>query len=222
MSDKYQHWLLWPSAVAESFSITPGQAAPEIFTLPLSPPSGVNKSDWAPGPNYTRPIPLTTSICLDFASASSFASLPSRPALILAPAKTWHIAVGFAMWEQAKARAAETGATVVWCDGGEGGISGIASGAYNEIVQVGPGSWTRHIGIHYPFDERRTFYSWGGNTTAFLIVWAIMSVGAGLELTSRLTSLRQPGTVGYIRRLISRVPGRAQIGNPSEETSLLG
>jgi hypothetical protein len=137
----------------------------------------MNKTDWAPGPNYTRPIPITTSICLDFADPLPFAELTSRPALILGPARTWDISVGYAMWQQAKQRAEEVGSMVLWCDGGDGGISGIAGGGFSDFTQVGRGSWVRTIGIQYPFKERRTPFAYLGNTT-MLLFWALVMGGS--------------------------------------------
>lgn len=112
---------------------------------------------------------MTASICLDFAQASPFAELETRPALILAPARTWDPTVGYAMWLQAKQRAEELGAMVLWCDGGEGGVSGVAGGGFGDVTQVGVGSFVRSIGIQYPFDERRTLYARFGD---FVLVLA--------------------------------------------------
>lgn len=126
------------------------------------------------------------------------------------------------MWEQAKARAAETGSTVVWCDGGKDGISGIASGVYSEILQVGPGSWTKRFGIHYPFNETRTFYTYGGDWAAFFVVWAIMGVGTSMQLAASLVSFRRLGAFAYVRGIIFRRSSRPRLSVTSEETSLLG
>ncbi|TCD67112.1 hypothetical protein EIP91_000575 [Steccherinum ochraceum] len=167
--------------VAESFSLTPGTEEPPIYNYELTAPKRYKKPDWAPAPNFTRPIPVTASICFDFASSSSFALLESRPAIIFAPAKTWHLDIGYAMWEQAKARAMETGSVVVWCDGGAGGVSGVAARGLQEIVQVGQGSWTRTIGLQWPFDERRTVFNWGGSYMALISVWGILGVGWVVE-----------------------------------------
>lgn len=128
------------------------------------------------------------------------------------------------MWEQAKARAAETGSTIVWCDGGEGGISGIANGAYSEIVQVGPGSWVKRLGIPYPFDEKRTTYAWGGDWLAFVVVWALLGpgyVGRAVWVgTRRARGIAGP-VVGVVRGLL---PQRKRAIGPTidEQTSLLG
>jgi hypothetical protein len=60
---------------------------------------------------------------------------------------------------------------VLWCDGGRGGVSGIAGMGINEITRVGPGSFTRTIGISWPFDDRRTAYAIGGDT------WVLLAFG---------------------------------------------
>ncbi|KAI0341492.1 hypothetical protein BDW22DRAFT_1359076 [Trametopsis cervina] len=195
--------------IAESFSLVPGHEAPGMFNMTLGKRTKV------------RPIPITASICLDFASSSSFTALESRPALILAPARTWHIGVGLAMWEQAKARAAETGSTVVWCDGGEGGISGIANAAYSEIVQVGPGLWDKQIGLPFPFDERRTVFTWGGSALAFLIVW--LTTGTGFAVEGVVRRAVRSSVVGSVAGLIAKIlPKKVNRATPNEETSLLG
>lgn len=173
--------MLNTCTVAESHSLTPGTEPPAIFTLELPAPKGIKQPKWAPGPNFTRPIPLTASICLDFAHTSAFTSLATRPALILAPARTWHASVGRAMWEQAKARAAETGATVLWCDGGAGGLSGLADARYSEVVQAGPGSWAKPVPVAHPFDARRTLYMRGGQAAAFGAAWGVVLLGGAVE-----------------------------------------
>lgn len=189
--------------IAESFSLTASSDPPEIYTWNLGPPKGWNKTAWSPQTPSMRPIPLTASICLDFSTSASFSSLEERPALILAPARTWHTSVGYAMWEQARARAEELGSVVLWCDGGAGGVSGVAGGGMREFVQVGQGSWVRRIGIAWPFDQRRTFFSRGGGWAAVGAAWGIVGVGAGVE-TLVLQFLGVGGTariVGKIRAL---------------------
>jgi len=169
--------------VAESFSMIPSDEEPALYELPLGPPSGTRRSDWAARPNYTRPIPITSSICLDFASQSAFLSLDSRPALILAPARTWHPSVGLAMWNHARQRAHETGSTILWCDGGEGGLSGVIGGGFEEPLQFGEGSWIKTVGLTHPFSERKTAFTsrWVGNFGAFIIVW-IVAGGGGFAI----------------------------------------
>ncbi|KAG6866069.1 hypothetical protein C0991_009166 [Blastosporella zonata] len=200
--------------IAESFSLSHSQAPPNITTIPLAAPKDWNKTAWVPdGPPYTRPIPVTTSICLDFADPAPFAELESRPALILAPARTWNIAVGNAMWQQARQRAEELGTMVLWCDGGQGGVSGIAGGGFQDFAQVGLGSWVKNVGISYPFDERRTVYARARNLVLLLIWLSVLGsrvhFGAfsleGIENIRNLLRKAQrdtPGTSAPERNLV--------------------
>ncbi|KAG6867915.1 hypothetical protein C0993_009545 [Termitomyces sp. T159_Od127] len=153
-------------------------ASPELvyYKRHLVPtPKGMNKTDWVPeGPPYTRPIPVTASICLDFAFPSLFTELESKPALILAPGRTWDIAVGLTMWQQIRQRAEELGTMILWCDGGDGGVSGIAGGGFEDFAQVGLGSWVKTVGIQYPFSERRTLNHWASGLAPVLLAWFLV------------------------------------------------
>ncbi|KAI0830554.1 hypothetical protein BC628DRAFT_1408033 [Trametes gibbosa] len=173
----YEYYKRHLVPIAESFSMTPSNEKPSLFTMQLSHPKSWTAPKWAPGPNFTRPIDITASICLDFTTASSFSELISRPALILAPARTWHPSIGLAMWEQAKARAEEAGSMVLWCDGGAGGVSGIAGRGMHAFRQVGPGSWAQTVSVPWPFDQRRTVFSTSGTLISLVGVWAIAGVG---------------------------------------------
>jgi len=175
---EYTKRMLVP--IAESFSLTPSSDPPSIYTWDMPVREGWSRTGW--GPNKTRPISVTASICLDFSSAASFSTLDTRPALVFAPARTWHVGVGVAMWEQARARAEELGTTVLWCDGGEGGVSGVAGRGTQEFVQVGQGSWVRRIGVPYPYDERRTVFGASGAYVALAAIWGITGIGAVLEV----------------------------------------
>jgi hypothetical protein len=103
--------------------------------------------------------------------------------LILGPARTWNVDVGLAMWEQARARAEEIGSTVLWCDGGDGGVSGIAGGGIESVMQVGEGSWVRRIGVRYPADDRQTVYARTKGVLGIGLVWLMVFSGS-LELMS--------------------------------------
>lgn len=166
--------------VAESYALTESQNDPEIYELELHAPNKNKK--WTPAPPYERTIPLTAAICLDFASPTIFTPLDSRPALILAPAQTWHHDVSRAMWEQARARAEEAGSFVLFCDGGAQGSSGVAGHGIREPIQFGSGSWTRTIGVEWPFNQRRTLYMWGGETLPVGIVWLLVAGGWAIEV----------------------------------------
>jgi hypothetical protein len=166
--------------VTESYSLTESRDDPEIYELELH-RSNKNKK-WTPVPPYDRTLPITAAICLDFSSPSVFTSLDSRPALILAPAQTWHPDVSMVMWEQARARAEEAGSTVLFCDGGAQGASGVAGHGIREPVQFGSGSWTRTIGIEWPFKQRRTLYMWGGEAFQIGFVWLLVGAGCAAEV----------------------------------------
>ncbi|KAG7452396.1 uncharacterized protein BT62DRAFT_1000131 [Guyanagaster necrorhizus] len=159
--------------VAESFSLVHSTTPATIYTMEMKNPSDVKKPDWAPPPKFTRPVPMTASICLDFAIPGTLAALGTRPALILAPARTWEPTVGLAMWEQAKRRAAELDSTILWCDGGDGGVSGVSGKGITEVTQVGEGSWVRS----YPFNEERTVYGIRGNSIAMVFIGIIFAGG---------------------------------------------
>ena len=161
--------------VAESFSLGRQSTPPSIFEIELINPKDVKKIEWAPEPPHTRTIPLTSSICLDFAFPSQFANLSSRPALILAPARTWERTIGHAMWLQARQRAAELQSIVLWCDGGEGGVSGVAGRGFNDVVQVGSGSFVRTIGIQYPYNDQKTYFARFGDAILILF-WIFVFV----------------------------------------------
>jgi len=208
---------------AESFSLTHSSTPPTIFEMELGPPSKeFKKIEWAPPPSYTRSIPLTSSICLDFASPAPFVDLPSRPALILAPARTWDRTVGYAMWLQARQRAEELQSIVLWCDGGEGGVSGVAgTGGFND-VQAGSGSFVRTIGIQYPFSGQKTGFARWGNF--FLILcWFFVLVPR-----IYLPALGDTMAVSYVKDRMHHVgkylwqrPHRAGQNPPTETPNLL-
>ncbi|KAF8913053.1 hypothetical protein CPB84DRAFT_508780 [Gymnopilus junonius] len=201
--------------LAESYRLRHSNVPPSIFDLPLPPPKNIKKGDWAPPPNNTRLIPVTSSICLDFAMPSPFAELESKPALILAPARTWDITVGHAMWLQAKQRAEELDTMVLWCDGGEGGVSGVAGKGYNDVYQVGPGSFTRIVGVQYPFDSRQTVYASFGDS--ILILFWISALGLGF-LRGNITRYMSPSIRSAMQHLKR---GRRNGADATTQPSLL-
>ena len=125
-----------------------------------------------------RDISLTASICLDFASPRALSGLSEHPALVLAPARTWHPDISRAIWEQTRSRVAEIGSVALFCDGGRGGFSGIAGAGLHEPTQVGPGTWTRTIGVSWPLNDRKSAYAAAGDWVMFFAVWLVMGVGA--------------------------------------------
>ncbi|KAJ6503289.1 hypothetical protein C8R47DRAFT_1007331 [Mycena vitilis] len=170
--------------IAESFHLTPGRHSPSTFALPLK--------------KGKRSVDVTASICLDFAMPSPFGDLDSKPGLILAPARTWDPAIGNRMWEEVKQRANEIGSLALWCDGGKGGVSGVAGGGYNDIYQVGAGSWVRTVGISHPFDSTgRTFYARYGDASVVVVSW-VLAGGFWLALAQRKQArLRDVGNKFY-------------------------
>ncbi|EFI28674.1 hypothetical protein CC1G_13700 [Coprinopsis cinerea okayama7 len=145
--------------IAESYRLVPSTEPPTLANITIPTPKGIPPSRWDPSPSHARPLSITASVCLDFAFPNNFDTLSSRPGLILAPAKTWERSVGISMWLQAKQRAAELNSMVLWCDGGDDGVSGIGGGGFDDPQQVGPGSWVKTIGIQYPFNDKRTVYA---------------------------------------------------------------
>lgn len=127
------------------------------------------------------------------------------------------------MWEQAKSRAEEIGSTVLWCDGGEGGVSGVAGGGIGEFMQAGEGSWTRTIGIQWPFDDGRTAYAQGGDKYSIVFFWLLLGCGwvAGV-MASRDLRLR-PVVSGWrkVTQLVDNWRGNRRVA-PVEEGDLLG
>jgi apolipoprotein N-acyltransferase len=214
----------------ESFSGIPSTEPPAIFNFELGPPKWATKSEWSSTPNHTRPVTITSSICLDFAFSSAFTPLDSRPALILAPARTWDSTISLAMWEQAKSRANEIGSMVLWCDGGATGVSGVGGGGISEIMQIGSGSWTRTIGLQFPFDQRRTVYAVVGDFGVLVLLVAIMGGGSVAWHLPALSVVLSGGrsvlqAVPLLRRLL---PGRQRdqenlidAAVPGERQSLL-
>ncbi|KAK7064020.1 hypothetical protein R3P38DRAFT_3339422 [Favolaschia claudopus] len=152
--------------IAESHRLTPGIIPPGIVPIRLQDSSQRQK--------WKRDVNITASICLDFAMPSPFRNLDYRPAVILAPARTWDPVIANRMWEEVKQRANEVGSLALWCDGGQDGFSGIAGQGYNDVYQVGEGSWTRSVGIPHPFDSSRTFYMRAGDWTVVGASWAFV------------------------------------------------
>ena len=112
------------------------------------------------------------------------------------------------MWEQARARAEEAGSMVLFCDGGAQGASGVAGQGTREPFQFGSGSWTRTMGVQWPFNQRRTLYMWGGEALHGTIVWALLGAGwAAQLLTLRLSRGANGGNTvtARLRDLFDRV-----------------
>lgn len=121
-----------------------------------------------------------------------------------------------AMWEQARARAEEAGSMVLFCDGGIQGASGVAGQGMREPLQFGSGSWTRLVGVQWPFDQRRTLYMWGGESLQAAIVWLLLGAGWGTQVFAlRLTRGTMTARLGEVfdnvrARLLHRGQGERQ------------
>jgi len=189
----------------------------------LKNPKGITKPEWAPAPDHTRPLLITSSICLDFTSPTVFTNLDSRPSLILGPARTWDTTIGLAMWEQAKARANELGSMVLWCDGGSTGVSGIGGGGIHEPMQVGGGSWMRTIGIRHPLDENRTLYAKGGDFWVIAFLAALMGGGVASNFVLTWSNSGARRVLAEGRMALGRIPLMRRLISPSAvDTDLLG
>ncbi|KAF9448186.1 hypothetical protein P691DRAFT_801235 [Macrolepiota fuliginosa MF-IS2] len=184
--------------IAESFSLTHSREPPSAFTAEVV----YSKRSRYPVAGHKREVNVTTSICLDFSAPSQFDNLDMKPGLILAPARTWDVTVGYTMWKQASQRAHEIGSTLLWCDGGAGGVSGVAGQGLNEVVQRGPGSWVRNIGLEYPFHDQRTFFARYGNS-ALILFWALV---AGVPLVQRSEDYMRTVLKWFRRRTASSGP----------------
>jgi hypothetical protein len=120
------------------------------------------------------------------------------------------------MWEQARARAEEAGSMVLFCDGGVQGASGVAGQGMREPLQFGSGSWTRSVGVQWPFNQRRTLYMWGGEPLHAAIVWLLLGAGWGtqvftLGMTRGAMSARLREAFDGVRaRLLRRRQGETQ------------
>jgi len=110
------------------------------------------------------------------------------------------------MWEQARARAEEIGSTVLWCDGGEGGVSGVAGGGITDFMQFGEGSWLRTVGVQWPFNETRSVYGRWGDWYTLLVLWTLL---AG-EWAGQLVVLNKLGfhsAPGGVRTIMEKLRG---------------
>ncbi|KAF8215954.1 hypothetical protein K438DRAFT_1748801 [Mycena galopus ATCC 62051] len=182
--------------IAESFRLTPGTSPPLNVTLPLNPKK----------PKQT--IDVTASICLDFAMPSPFEHLSSRPDLILAPARTWDMAIGNRMWEEVKQRANEVGSLALWCDGGKEGVSGVAGAGYNDFQQVGAGSWSRAVGIPYPSNPTRTVYACGGDASIVIVAWVIVLGASFGPIAFRMLAARSENSRAHLRAVMTGLYNR--------------
>ena len=114
---------------------------------------------------------------------------------------------------------------VLFCDGGDQGASGVAGQGIREPFQFGSGSWTRFVGVQWPFNQRRTLYMWGGEALHATIVWSLLGAGwAAQILTLRLTRRPNGGntvTAARLRDGFNRVRARFLRRGQGERQPLL-
>ncbi|CAE6429003.1 unnamed protein product [Rhizoctonia solani] len=211
--------------LVESFNYEKSIVPPPRYPMQLPRPSKHPK-----GEIWPRTIPLSAAICLDV-SAPLATSVPvnetdlGRPALILAPARTWHPQIGKTMFQYASMRAAEQGASILWCDGGEGGVSGVGGlaaqglGLVGGIGQVGAArSWLQTIGVPFPYDAQDftpTWYARWGDLSTIILALALLGVGPAAP------------AIGLVARSVSWTYGRLKSkrdqenGRRDESTPLL-
>ena len=92
------------------------------------------------------------------------------------------------MAQLAAARADEIGASILWCDGGSGGVSGVygyGTGRGLQISQRGNGgTFIKYIGVPNPFEPRekwKTMFGKVGNLGSLFVIWGLVWVGALVE-----------------------------------------
>jgi hypothetical protein len=163
-SSEISHFLML-FLVVESFPQVAGKVPSPVVNIT----EGAKRK-----PSHQWNFTLSANICLDFAHPSH--DLDVKPTLILGPARTWHTNVGQVMMEMARHRAEELGTRVLWCDGGEGGLSGVV-GQGESGIQVGYGSWIKDISVELPLDGKRTpFAREAGQVLAIGAAWAFFFI----------------------------------------------
>jgi hypothetical protein len=150
------------TSVVESFPQVEGKIPPSVIEITLG-SKQKKTAQWN--------ITLSAGVCLDFAHPAH--DLASKPSLILGPARTWHRNVGRVMMEMATQRANELGTRVLWCDGGDGGLSGVV-GMGQSGVQVGHGTWVQRLSFDVPVDAKKTMYGTVGTFPGLLFVWSLV------------------------------------------------
>lgn len=180
-------------SVIESYATARSPNKPFVYNYPL-----ITKKNSRNKPVEYHITGITGSVCMDFVIPEPFSNLDQRPALILGPAHTWDAEASAALWEQAKSRAAEVGASLLWCDGGSDGFSGVATRGIDSPMQLGAGSWVRTIALEKEFDEGRTPYGRYGVKLPLLIIWGVFGVEWLLEQTAIRLRLRRDEHGGYL------------------------
>lgn len=165
-------------------------------------------------------IPISASVCLDFASPLEFLE-QRKPAIVLGPASTWHSDIGAAMTSQARARASEVGTHVVWCDGGLGGQSGVLSPNGDELIQPrADGTWVKTIRLAHPYEESRTPYALFGSFISLAVILVLLPSANGPAHLLRRTARGRAWLAGRFTAATARIR-HIREGRPSEQTPLL-
>jgi hypothetical protein len=129
------------------------------------------------------------------------------------------------MFQHASMRAAEQGASILWCDGGEGGVSGVGGlaaqglGLVGGIGQVGTGrSWLQTIGIPFPYDAEDfgpTWYGRWGDLSTIVLALALLGFGPAAPAANLVG-----GSVSWVYKRLGK---KRELGNGqrNESTPLL-
>jgi hypothetical protein len=110
---------------------------------------------------------------------------------------------------------------VLFCDGGAEGVSGVAGHGIREPVQFGSGSWTRTVGVAWPFNQNRTLYMWGGDALPFGFVWLLLGAGWATQALILRGTLDESGGVAAsgsflrLRELLGKIRGVIRRPAPS-------
>lgn len=186
--------------LVESYGHLPGSEAPPIWTIPLPPPRGVTKPDWAEGAPYERGVGVMPLICLDtlHPSISSSPALISdggrhrevarTPALILLATSPPSGAVPSMIVDHAKDLAVQRSAQVLICDGsGAEAISGLVEvDGTVRYRQRGEGGFVVKSGVPYGHGgDRRSGWEVLGSLGVWGIITAVVALGAIVELGSQ-------------------------------------
>ena len=108
---------------------------------------------------------------------------------------------------------------VLFCDGGVQGASGVAGQGIREPFQFGSGTWTRLVGVQWPFNRHRTLYMWGGEALQTAIVWSLL--GAGWAAQVFTLPLTRGGMTARLREVFNGVRVRMLRRGQGEQQSLL-
>lgn len=206
-----EHRVKTLSIVTESFSQVSSDNPSDIVKLTLG---------------KGRSISVAAAICLDNSFPLAIEPSSSRADLILAPAKTWQLSIGQAMLETASTRAAELQTRILWCDGGQGGLSSILGNAIREETQAGRGSFIKTIGISVA-DSSATFYGRNGAWASWCLIATFSLISLALERGvsrndwNRIRTFREQGHL-WATRVLAFVRRRGTRNTLPREDYLTG